>query len=381
MRICVVGPAPPYRGGIAHFTSMLSEEFGRQNKVKIVNFTRLYPAFLFPGKTQYDASPSALQVDSDRIIDCLNPITWWRAGSAISAFHPDLVVFQWWQPFFGPAFRTMAGVIRRKRGVPIVYLCHNVLPHEPTVFDHLFIGIGLSGGDAFLVQSTEDGRNLRRIRKEPLVAVNPHPLYEFFDQSKYNRGSAREELALDGPVLLFFGYVRRYKGLDVLLDAFARVVKRMSATLLVVGEFYEKREPYDSLVAELDIVDYVRIVDEYVPNEDVEKYFKAADLVVLPYRTATQSGIVQTAFSFEKPVVVTAVGGLPDVVIDGSTGYVVPRNDPAAIADAVVDFFERDEAERMADSIRADRERFSWRRCADQIIELGKEVSRRVHKL
>jgi len=381
MKICVVGPAHPYRGGIAHFTSMLAREFGQRHDVKVINFTRLYPSFLFPGKTQYDSSQSALRVDSDRIIDCLNPFTWFRAGRAVASFDPDLVVIQWWQPFFGPAFRTMSYTIRRKTRAAVVYLCHNVLPHESWVFDHWLIATGLSGGDAFLVQSAEDGRNLGKILKNPLLAVNPHPIYDFFDQSKYDRRSARKALEVDGPVLLFFGYVREYKGLDVLLDAFAQVLKRLPATLLVVGEFYEKRGPYDARIADLDIGDRVRIVDEYVPNDEVEMYFKAADLVVLPYVSATQSGIVQTAFSFEKPVVVTSVGGLPDVVIDGNTGYVVPKNDPHAVADAIVRFFKEGDATRMAENIGADRDRFSWRRCADRLIELGEDVVKKVNNL
>jgi glycosyltransferase involved in cell wall biosynthesis len=360
---------------------MLAREFGQRHSLKIVNFIRLYPSLLFPGQTQYDSSPSALREDSERIIDSLNPLTWFRAGHAAASFNPDLVVFQWWQPFFGPALRTVSYSIRRKTNAPIVYLCHNVLPHESWVFDHWLIATGLSGGDAFLVQSSEDGRNLGQILKSPLLAVNPHPVYDFFDQSKFDRTSAREALEVDGPVLLFFGYVRRYKGLGVLLDAFARVVKRLSATLLIVGEFYEKRGRYDAQIAELDIGDRVRIVDNYVPNEDVEMYFKAADLVVLPYISATQSGIVQTAFSFEKPVIVTSVGGLPDVVIDCTTGHVVPPNDPEALAGAVVRFFEQEDAARMAENIRADLERFSWRRLADRLIELGKEAAKPVHNL
>jgi glycosyltransferase involved in cell wall biosynthesis len=381
MKICLVGPAYPYRGGIAHFTSMLTREFGREHDASIVNFSRLYPSALFPGKTQYDNTDSALRIDSDRIIDCLNPLTWLKAGRAVAALAPDLVVFQWWQPFFGPAFRTVCLFLKRRCQTVIVYLCHNVLPHESTAVDRLLIDIGLARADAFLVQSNEDARNLQQIRKNVPVAVNPHPIYDFFDQGKYDRRSAREALGLDGPVILFFGYIRKYKGLGVLLEAFARVLERLQATLLVVGEFYDDREPYDDLIAGLSLGGRVRVVDEYVSNEDVEMYFKAADLVALPYLSATQSGIVQTAFSFEKPVVVTAVGGLPDVVRDGITGYVVPRENPVALADAVVRFFEDDAADRMAENIRADLARFSWNRCAEALLALRGEVAQGVEKL
>jgi glycosyltransferase involved in cell wall biosynthesis len=238
----------------------------------------------------------------------------------------------------------------------------------------LLIRIGLGAADAFLVQSREDGENLVRILDNPVMAVNPHPVYEFFDAKRFDRDSARRKLDVTGPVILFFGYIRRYKGLDLLIDAFARIAARVPATLLVVGEFYDKRELYDELIDRSSIADRVRIVDQYVPNEDVEIYFKAADLVVLPYRSATQSGIVQTSYSFGKPVVVTDVGGLPDVVTDGLTGFVVPRGDAGALADAILRFFEEDAGAKMADNIRAGLERFSWRRCVETLVSLGERA-------
>jgi len=371
MKVTLVGPAYPYRGGIAHFNSILAREFAGEHDVQIVNFTRLYPSFMFPGRTQYDDSNSPLRVDSERIIDCVNPLTWIRAGRAISRFSPDLIVFQWWQPVFGPAYRTVSAAASSK---PVVFLCHNVLPHESSVLDRMLIKIGLGAADAFLVQSREDGDNLVRIHKDPVMALNPHPIYDFFDGKRFDRESARRDLGLDGHVILFFGYIRRYKGLAVLIDAFAKVLSRLPVTLLIVGEFYDKREPYDERIAQASIASHVRIVDQYVPNEDVEKYFKAADLVVLPYMSATQSGIVQTSYSFGKPVVVTDVGGLPDVVTDGETGFVVPRNDPGALADAIVRFFEEDAGAEMADNIRAGLERFSWRRCAQTLVSLAERA-------
>lgn len=371
MRVCLVGPAYPYRGGIAHFTSMLAKEFEKEHEVLIVNFTRLYPSFLFPGKTQYDDSESPLRVESRRIIDSLNPYSFLQAGRTIVRYAPDFVVFQWWQPFFGPAFRVICSVIKRKLDSKIVFLCHNVLPHESSVFDRVLANIGLSRADAFLVQSNEDAQTLKRIKGSPVVGLNPHPVYDFFDENRFDRKTSRQKLGLDSPTLLFFGYVRGYKGLGVLLDAFALVRKRLDATLLVVGEFYDKKEPYDEKIAKLDLGKNVRIVDKYVPNEDVEMYFKASDLVVLPYLSATQSGIVQTAYSFEKPVVVTAVGGLPDVVEDGKTGYVVEPNDPVGLGDAILRFFDGKDGERMAGNIRAAADRFTWKHCTRVLAELG----------
>lgn len=374
MKICLVGPTYPYRGGIAHYTSLLAKQFESGHDVKIINFSRLYPSFLFPGKTQYDTSDSPLRVETDRIIDCLNPLSWFGAGKAAADFESDLTVFQWWHPFFSPAYRVICSTFKHRRKSPLVFLCHNVIPHESSVFDRMLIKTAFGGADAFLVQSSADGENLKKLRDQPVMEKNPHPIYDFFDAGRYDRESAREKLGLDGPVILFFGYIREYKGLADLIEALPRVVERKPVTLLVVGEFYDKREPYDRRIEELSLENNIRIVDQYVPNEDVEIYFKASDLCVLPYRLATQSGIVQTAYGFGKPVVVTAVGGLPDVVTDGKTGYVVPPGDTGALADAVVRFFEEGAAGRMADNIRADLDRFSWKRCVDVLLSLGERV-------
>ncbi|MDH3197289.1 MAG: glycosyltransferase [Candidatus Krumholzibacteria bacterium] len=373
MNVCLVGPAHPYRGGIAHFTSMLAKSFAVEHRVDVINFRRLYPSFLFPGKTQYDDSTSPLAVPSRRIIDSMNPLTYLEAARWIERGRADLVVIQWWHPFFAPAFRVICSRVRRRTRSRIVFLCHNVLPHEPSPFDRALVRMGLGGGHAFLVQSGEDGRTLEALVAGAKVGFNPHPIYDWFDMKRYDADGARRALDVHGRVLLFFGLVRSYKGLSVLLRAFAACGERLGATLLVVGEFYEPRARYEELIAQLGIGERVRLVDRYVPNEEVEVYFKAADLVVLPYLTATQSGVVQIAFSFAKPVVVTGVGGLPDVVTDGETGYVVTPDDPEALAGAIERFFAENAAARMSAAIRADLDRFSWRRCVRALVELARE--------
>jgi len=369
-RVCLVGPAYPYRGGIAHFTSTLAKEFGRECDVLVINFKRLYPSFLFPGKTQYDESAEPLDIESMRIIDSLNPISFWRAARAIKAFLPDLVVFQWWQPFFAVAFATMllflGAAIRRR----VVFLCHNVLPHESSFIDKALIRVGFGQVARFLVQSQEDKRNLQSLKNGAVVQVNPHPIYDTFKLDRWTRESSRQDLAIDGRVVLFFGLIRPYKGLHVLLRAFAKSLDQIDATLLVVGEFYEDKDPYLSEVRSLGIEANVRIVDEYVPNEAVEKYFLAADVVVLPYLSATQSGIAQIAFAFDKPIVVTDVGGLPDVVEDGVTGFVVPVNDPKALCGAITRIFDEDPSELAAAVARA-KARFSWERCCEVLWEIA----------
>lgn len=368
MRVCLIGPSYPYRGGISHFTQMLAREFGTRHDVSVVTFSRLYPSFLFPGRTQFDESESPLAIESARLIDSINPFSWRRAADAVVALRPDVVVFQWWHPFFAPAFHALCGRIRRRSTARVVYLCHNVLPHESSPVDRALTRWGMARADAFVVQSREDGKTLAALRPGAPIEFNPMPVFDLFSAHAPDRDTARRRLELGGRVVLFFGLIRPYKGLRTLLEAFARARADLDATLLVVGEFYEPRGPYDALVQSLGIGPDVRIVDHYVPNEEVGAYFQAADLVVLPYVTATQSAIVQTAFSFRTPVIVTAVGGLPDVVDDGVTGFVVPPGDPDALAAAMRRFFAEGAGPGMREAIAASGQRFSWRACADAIL-------------
>jgi len=373
MRICLVGPAFPYRGGISHFTQMLSSAMSADgHDPHIVSFTRLYPSLLFPGRTQYEEQGAVVRIEGERVIDSVNPFSWKRAGHAVAVHRPDAVVVQWWHPFFAPAFRSVVGHARRAGArAPVVYLCHNVLPHESSVADRALARWGLARADAFLVQSNEDRGKLLSIHPRARMAVHPHPTYTQFARGGMTRDEARRRLGVNGRVLLFFGLVRAYKGVHTLLAAFARLAEKIDATLLVVGEFYEDRAPYDREIAALGIGARTRVIDRYIPDDEVETYFRAADLVVLPYRSATQSGITQTAFAFERPVVVTAVGGLPDVVDDGVTGYVVPPDDPVALGAAIERFFARDAGESMSAAIRARSDRFSWKGCVDALVALA----------
>jgi glycosyltransferase involved in cell wall biosynthesis len=369
--VCLLGPAYPYRGGISHFTQMLAAGMQPDHETLIISFTRLYPGLLFPGRTQYEHEGWRVRVDSPRLIDSINPLSWRRAARAVIEFKPDLVVVQWWHPFFGPAFRAIVSAVKRHAKVPSVYLCHNVLPHESSRLDRFAVRWGLGTADACLVQSEEDRRKLQGILPDMPVAVHPHPMYTQFATGNMTREEARRRLEVEGRVLLFFGLVRAYKGLKTLLAAYARVADKLDATLLVVGEFYESRKPYDALIESLGIAKRTRVIDRYIPDDEVALYFSAADVVVLPYKAATQSGITQTAFAFECPVIVTAVGGLPDVVENGVTGYVVPPDDPVALGDAIERFFAGDDATQMRSAIRSQSDRFSWSGCARALFRLG----------
>jgi glycosyltransferase involved in cell wall biosynthesis len=371
MRVCLVGPAYPYRGGISHFTQMLASAMQAEHETLIVSFTRLYPSLLFPGRTQFEEKGWRVRVESKRTIDSISPLTWAAAARTIAEFRPDVVVVQWWHPFFAAAFRSIVVRVKRLHPVPCVYLCHNVLPHESSRTDRLVVRWGLAKADGCLVQSEEDRRKLQSLLPAMPVAVHPHPMYTQFAGGEMTREEARRRLGVDGRVLLFFGLIRPYKGVKTLLAAFARVAESLDATLLIVGEFYEDRRPYDAMIASLGLGRRVRVLDRYVPDDEVAEYFHAADLVVLPYKSATQSGITQTAFAFGRPVVVTAVGGLPDVVDDDVTGYVVPPEDPAALAAAIERFFASNAAERMERAIRSQTDRFSWTGCARALFTLA----------
>ncbi len=240
MRICLVGPAYPYRGGISHFTQMLAATMtAGGHEPHIVSFTRLYPSFLFPGRTQYEEQGARVRIEGERVIDSINPVTWKRAGKAVAAFKPDVIIVQWWHPFFAPAFRWVLKHARLAGAdAPAVYLCHNVLPHESNWHDRMLVRWGLAKADAFLVQSKEDRDTLLSLLPGARVTVHPHPTYTQFAEGRLTRQDARQKLGVEGRVLLFFGLVRAYKGLHTLLRAYALVAEKLDATLLIVGEFY-----------------------------------------------------------------------------------------------------------------------------------------------
>jgi len=377
-RFCLIGPTYPYRGGISHYNTCLIGELAAAGDVRAINFTRLYPGFLFPGRTQFDESARPLSADSARLIDSINPLTWIRAGAAAARGKPDLVLVQWWHPFFAPAFFTICAVLKLMRRAKVVFICHNVLPHEKSIVDRFLAALAFSVSDGFFVQSREDRDKLLRIRRNVPVIVHPHPIYDFFCTGRLTREAARAKIGSSaGPLLLFFGYVRGYKGLSYLIEAMPLIREKVPAKLLVVGEFYDDTAPYTELVARLGLADAVRFENRYVANEEVEAFFAASDLVILPYVSATQSGIVQIAIAANRPVVVTNVGGLSEAVSEGKTGFVVPPRDAAALARAVVRFFEEGWAAKMAPWFEEEKKRFSWKAMAEAIDELARLIERK----
>lgn len=359
-----VGPFYPYRGGIEHFLETMY--FGLQARghtVSAVTFRRQYPELLFPGKTQYEAKPPERPIPAPRLLDTVNPLTWVSTARHLARLMPDAVVFKFWMPFFGPAFGTIARILRR-RGIRVLVVVDNAIPHERRPGDFALSRYFLRTTDGCVVMSASVERDLERLGVQARVRRIAHPIYDIFGPG-VPKAEARAQLGLadTAPVLLFFGFVRRYKGLHVLLDAMPRVVEALpEVRLLVAGEFYEDAAPYRQRIEALRLGEHVRLYSDYIPNDEVPRYFSAADVVVQPYVSATQSGVAQIAFQFDRPLIVTDVGGLAEIVPHERAGLVVPPEDPEALAAAIVRFFRERMAEPLTAGVRAEKPRYSWDR-------------------
>ncbi|MEK8022635.1 MAG: glycosyltransferase [Candidatus Hydrogenedentota bacterium] len=369
VRIALLGVTHPFRGGIAHYTTLLCRHLRKKHDVTFISLSRQYPGLLFPGVTQQDHSGEEISEDHDACLDSLNPATWFRAYRRIRAFAPELLVISWWHPFFAPSFGTVARLAHRFAGIPCLFLCHNVRPHEDSVLDRALLKYAWSRDAGFIVHSQRDRAELLALMPDARVLVSPHPTYETFgDRGVMTRDEARRTLAMERRrVVLFFGFIRAYKGLEFLLEAVLQLPLQDDYHLLVVGEWYEGREAYGDQMARLSARGQLTIVDRYVANEEVPLYFQAADLVVVPYVSASQSGVVQIAYGFGKPVVGTTVGGLPEAIRDGKTGFLVPPCDPPALAGAIRRYFEAEDPESFRKEIAADRDRYSWDRMVEAI--------------
>lgn len=372
-RIAIIGPVYPYKGGIAHYTGLLCKNLREQFETQMISFQMQYPKILFR-KEQKDFENNSFEVqDTKYILHTANPFNWGKCAKQILAGKPDLVIFQWWHPYFAPCYWSL---LRKLKGVKTLFICHNVFPHERFPFDRVLTKMVLKKGDFFITHSKADAEDLRSIRQEALVCEAVHPTYDAFQFQNLAREEARQRLGLgeQQQVLLFFGFVREYKGLKHLIAALPEIIKRLPKThLLIVGDFGKDKQEYLELIAQNKMEDFLSIYDGYIPDREVEQYFAASDLVVLPYESATQSGIVQIAYGFERPVVATNVGGLPDVVLDEKTGYLVPPQNPEALADAVVRFFEEQKAGEFAENIRKEASRYSWDRMRENICSLWEQ--------
>lgn len=370
MKIALIGTAYPYRGGIAAFNERLAIQLQQEgHEVQLFTFKRQYPDFLFPGKTQYAEGPAPATLNIERVIDSMNPFNWIRVGRQINQEHFDLVVFAYWMSFFAPCYGTIA---RRLKGVRCIALIHNMFPHEKSILDRLLPPRFVKSMDGFLTLSKAVLEDVRALDKNDKPKTwSPHPVYDHYGPRE-PREVALQRLGLDQDhrYLLFFGLVRAYKGLDWLIEAFSDArLRRFPVKLIVAGEFYDKKEPYLEQVQSLGLGREVLVYDSFIPDAQVGDFFNAADLVVQPYKSATQSGVTQVAFHFEKPMLVTNVGGLDEIVPDGKVGYAV-NPDPRSIADALVDFFSKARYDDFREQIVTEKEKYSWSRFSEKLLSL-----------
>lgn len=368
MKIVLIGPVYPYKGGIAHYTGMLYRALEKKHEASVISYKLQYPKFLFK-KEQKDFSSDLFKVDRcEFLINTMNPFNIARVGRRIKRMKPDMVIMQWWHPYFAPCYRLLEMSIGKK--IQKMFICHNVFPHERFPMDRLLTKLVLRHGNSYIVHSESDAKDLLTIKPKARLKINPHPTYNMFKIRDISKEQARAELGIaeQEKVLLFFGFVREYKGLKHLLYAMPEIRSKIpDIKLLVVGAFGEDKEDYIKIINERHVNDCVCLKDGYTPDNEVEKYFATCDLVVCPYESATQSGIVQIAYGFEKPVIATNVGGLPDVVTDGKTGYVVESQNPSALADAVVKYYQNDMEQVFATGVREEAYRFSWDRMVEAV--------------
>jgi glycosyltransferase involved in cell wall biosynthesis len=374
-KIFIIGPAYPLRGGLATFDELFCQAFLQQgHDCEIISYSLQYPNFLFPGSTQFDTSGNAPKnIKIHTLINSVNPLSWIKTARFIKKQKPDFIVFRFWIPFMGPALGSIARMVR-KSGVKVLAITDNVIPHEKRVGDSTFAKYFINACDGFVTMSKAVMGDLEKFTSTTYKKYLLHPLYTSFGE-KLNKLDARIALGLpeDKQVVLFFGLIRNYKGLDMLLDAMNELKSNPNIVLVIAGEFYEDKQPYLDLIKKYGIENQVILHANFIANEDVKLYFSAADLVALPYRSATQSGVTQVSFHFEVPTLVTNVGGLGEIIPDKIAGYVVEPNGKA-IAEAIIDYFENNRMPSFTEGMKKEKQKYDWKIFVDEVIDLYKKL-------
>ena len=369
MKIVVLGPAHPYRGGLASIMETMAREYMRRgHEVAIYTFRVQYPSLLFPGKSQYVDAPAPDDLRIERVVNTVNPLNWIAVGRRLRRERPDMVLMKYWTPFMAPCFGAIARIARGNGVTRVICQIDNVEPHEHHIVDRPFNRYFLGAVDGFVYMSEQVHGELKAYTSAPML-FSPHPMFENFGEA-VDRAEACRRLGLDPDIryMLFVGLLRDYQGLDLLLRAWA-AARPEGYRLIVAGEFYASRDKYVSLIDESGLRDEVALHDRFIPDEEVRYYFSAADCLVLPYRSATQSGVTQIAYNFSLPMIVTDVGGLPEIVPDGRTGLVCAPT-AEGIADALRRIREGDTLRRLRDNFAEERKRFSWSAMCDRLAEV-----------
>jgi D-inositol-3-phosphate glycosyltransferase len=369
-KVIIIGPAFPFRGGIANFNNALAQEYyDRGDEVILYSFTLQYPGFLFPGTTQYESGEAPKNLKIKTLINSVNPFNWINVARKINAEKPDYVVVRYWLPFMAPCLGTIARLLNKK--IKILAVTDNVIPHEKRIGDTLLTSYFVKSCDAFLSLSASVLDDLSKFTNTTYKKFIPHPIYNVFGD-KIPKEKAIENLGLNpnDKHLLFFGFVRKYKGLDLMLKAMGDSrIKSLGIKLIIAGEFYDDKTEYINMIADLGIEENIIMKSDFIPADKVKDYFCAADMITQTYRTATQSGVTQIAYSFERPMLVTNVGGLAEIVPNNKVGYVTSGN-PKAIADAIVDFYTNNKEEEFTVNTSIEKKRFSWESFVDGVEQL-----------
>lgn len=377
MKIIIIGSAHPYRGGLATFNERLATEFQSEgHDVEMITFTLQYPSFLFPGKTQYTDSPKPEKLQITRKINSTNPFNWLKVGREIRKKNADLVIFCYWMSFMAPSFGTIARKIRKNGKTKCIALVHNMIPHEQNIIDKILPPYFVKSMDGFIALSKSVVDDINKFdKKDKPKTFSPHPIYDHYG-IRIDRENALQELGLssESRYVLFFGLVRAYKGLDLLLDAFADSrIKDSNIKLIVAGEFYQEEKLYRDQISRLGLEDKVIIHNEFIPDEKVNLYFSACDIIAQTYKSATQSGVTQIAFHFEKPMLVTNVGGLSEIVINNESGYVT-EPDPAEISNSIVDFFSNNRSQTFENRVAQEKRKYAWNIMTEKITMLYGQI-------
>lgn len=373
MRVAILGTAWPLRGGLAAYNERLAREYTEQgHEVVIFGFSMQYPGFLFPGKSQYSTSPAPQGITIRTMVNSVNPLNWIRVAREIRKFNPDLLIIKYWLPFMAPCLGTIAKLVSRKRKVRVVSVVDNMIPHERRPGDTLFSKYFVKQVDGFVAMSESVLRDIGTFDRVKPKKLCMHPLYDHFGAIG-SRTEACDALGIDpdNRYILFFGLIRDYKGLDILLQAMANpAIKDLGIKLIVAGEFYSDPTPYLHMIELLNIQDRVLLHEGFIPDEKVAHYFNCSDLVVQPYKSATQSGVTQIAYHFHKPMLVSNVGGLPEMVPHGVAGYVT-EPDATQVAEAIIDFYTHQRGAAMSQAVAAEKLKYSWKAMTEAIAEVA----------
>lgn len=376
MKIVILGTAWPYRGGLATFNERLAHQFLKEgHDVRVETFTLQYPSFLFPGKTQYTTEAAPADLNIVRSLNSCDPISWVRLGRKLRKEAPDMLVCCYWMAFMAPAYGTVCRIASRNKHTRCIALVHNMFPHEKGVLDKFFAPYFVKTQNGFVALSESVVNDIHTLTSAP-AACSPHPIYDHYgERLPKTEACARLMLDPETDYMLFFGLVRAYKGLDLLLEAMGllKAEGKKVPTLIVAGEFYEDEAKYREIISRCKLENDVIIRNEFIADADLALYFGAADLIVQPYKSATQSGVTQVAFHFEKPMLVTNVGGLGEIVHHGKMGYAVEPA-PAPIAEAISDFYTNDRSAAFISYLRQEKVKYEWDRMTAAFEGLYKKL-------